>query len=621
LIQVDLLGKEKEIVKTKIMFICLSILLFGCSENLIVNEVVEDNAIEEIIEENVEEEITEEEVIIVEESIHDYVEVLENQMRPLGEILYSSERGGDRDLYLLNIRTGREHLLLDLPSQEGHGDFSPDGYKIVFFSTMDDNRELYTIDLRESPLNPIRLTHNNGQDHLPDWSPDGHYIVFESTRDGNSEIYIMNSDGSNERRLTKNSVKDKQPKFSPDGKKIMYTTWYSGIQHAAVIHMADILSSDAMPEPETIDVKSVGYVDFHPNENKIIYHGNLKGKYHIFTMDLDTLETELLSEYSTYNNFVPVYSPDGHWYSFNTEKSFGTGDVWIKHVTEDIEIQLTIDPSSDWGPDFRPRPSMNKFVYDSNIEGDREIFLLEHGQHIKLTDNTSKDGIPYWSPDGEKIVFFSNRDGDDEIYVMNSDGSDPIQLTDNDKEDRAAVFSNDGSYIAFSSKRDGDREIFIMSSDGKYQTQVTFNEQADFWPSFSKDDQYLTYTYFGESQDTYRLDFKAWLQDPSTKPELFKENCSRIEYSPDNHRIAYSTKINGSWDIAVCDADGSNEVLMTFGGGDEWVPTWMDDDHIIFSRESGYKAYLILMNIHTLEESILRENDAQNWRPVYSPYY
>ncbi len=53
----------------------------------------------------------------------------------------------------------------------------------------------------------------------------------------------------------------------------------------------------------------------------------------------------------------------------------------------------------------------------------------------RLTYNDSWDSSPSWSPDGEKIVFDSDRDGFIEIYVMNADGSDQERLTYSDSWD------------------------------------------------------------------------------------------------------------------------------------------------------------------------------------------
>ncbi|MCH7783487.1 PD40 domain-containing protein [candidate division KSB1 bacterium] len=38
-----------------------------------------------------------------------------------------------------------------------------------------------------------------------------------------------------------------------------------------------------------------------------------------------------------------------------------------------------------------------------------------------ITTTFIRNGSPSWSPDGEKIIFYSDRNGNDEIYIMNED--------------------------------------------------------------------------------------------------------------------------------------------------------------------------------------------------------
>ena len=42
-----------------------------------------------------------------------------------------------------------------------------------------------------------QLTNNDSYDGNPGWSPDGERLVFDSTRDDNDEIYVMDADGAN----------------------------------------------------------------------------------------------------------------------------------------------------------------------------------------------------------------------------------------------------------------------------------------------------------------------------------------------------------------------------------------------------------------------------------------
>ena len=50
------------------------------------------------------------------------------------------------------------------------------------------------------------LTWNAAHDGGGSWSPDGRKIVFYSSRDGNNEIYVMNADGSGQRILVAEPV-------------------------------------------------------------------------------------------------------------------------------------------------------------------------------------------------------------------------------------------------------------------------------------------------------------------------------------------------------------------------------------------------------------------------------
>ncbi|MBM3213279.1 hypothetical protein FJZ33_13770 [Candidatus Poribacteria bacterium] len=130
----------------------------------------------------------------------------------------------------LVLFTGIVVLLLGVGAQ------SPQKPQIVFHSNRDDASfdDIYVMD--QDGSNIRRLTNTPGfYDEIPDWSPDGQKIVFCSTRDENLELYVMNADGSDKRNLTKNSVEDYMPSWSPDGKKIAFRSARDGNYEVYVV--------------------------------------------------------------------------------------------------------------------------------------------------------------------------------------------------------------------------------------------------------------------------------------------------------------------------------------------------------------------------------------------------
>lgn len=144
-----------------------------------------------------------------------------------GDLLFTSERDGNRELYLLNAGDSQPRNLSQHPADDQQPAWSPDGRELLFSSGRDGSFNIYRLALDSGQV--TRLTNSRGFDEWPAWSPDGQYIAFVSTRDGgNQEIYVMDRDGGNLRRLTNDPAADTTPIWSPDGRNLLFVSERQG---------------------------------------------------------------------------------------------------------------------------------------------------------------------------------------------------------------------------------------------------------------------------------------------------------------------------------------------------------------------------------------------------------
>src|SRR5271156_2245081 len=118
------------------------------------------------------------------------------------QIVFVSDRAGDPVLYLANS-DGPDVQKLEMPDMGYVVDpsWSPNGQLLAFsWRRPSGNFDIYIMDIVNRQL--VELTRDAGRNERPSWAPDGRHIVFESTRNGKREIWSMLADGSLPRQLT-----------------------------------------------------------------------------------------------------------------------------------------------------------------------------------------------------------------------------------------------------------------------------------------------------------------------------------------------------------------------------------------------------------------------------------
>jgi len=210
---------------------------------------------------------------------------------------------------------------------------------------------------------------------------------------------------------------------------------------------------------------------------------------------------------------LPAWSPDGTKIAFGrTTFQISAPEIYVMNADGSNQTRITNNSTSDRQPSWSPDGAKIAFV--SNRDGNDEIYVMnaDGSNQTRLTNNPAFDFDPAWSPDGTRIAFTSTRDfpgitgniaNGFELYVMNADGTNPVRLTNNSTSDSGPSWSPDGTRIAFTSQRDGLPLVYVMNADGSNQINITQSTTLDSSdPEWAPDGTSIAFTSYNRVGQT-----------------------------------------------------------------------------------------------------------------------
>lgn len=307
-----------------------------------------------------------------------------------GHIIFVSNRGGQNDLYMttpdgIELTRLTTNAALDNSSTPR---VSPDNSKIAFSATIDNNTDIYILDIASGAI--TRVTDAQEKDSSPSWSPNGQQLVYESFRDGNLEIYIVNIDGSNPTRLTNDPSGDSNPVWSPVSNDIVFVSNRFGNSDLFLLSPNGTVSTlTTNPSPDNTPAWS-------PDGNFIAFQSFSGELSNICLIGRDGLNQDCVSnspaEYGT-----PVWSSDGLKIAVNSHIN-DTYSIVVYNRYEHTTIQLSqkeIQPrgAPAWSPDGL------RLVFQAQSGDDMEIYhaLILTNEFTRVTSVPGYDGEPVWA--------------------------------------------------------------------------------------------------------------------------------------------------------------------------------------------------------------------------------
>jgi Tol biopolymer transport system component len=422
---------------------------------------------------------------------------------------------------------------------------SPDGQKIVFVATSEGQSRLWV-----RPLDSVSGRALAGTDgaSLPFWSPDSESVGFFAegklkrvdinrgnvqiltdapsgrggawNRDGTiiftpngtqSPIFRVSATGGTASAVTRTEAaketSHRYPQFLPDGHHFLY--YVQGTPESHGVYVGDL---DGSRGRRLFDLDSAAVYE-STGHLLFVRQGTL------FAQDFDAARLEPkgnpfsvvqhIATSITAQGFAAVSASSAGPVIYRTASSSGRRQfLWFDRAGK--EISKAGDP---FGATTLSISRDNRRVVSAQmINNNQDVWLLDLDRNAlsRFTFDPGVDVSPIWSPDGQQIVFQSNRRGAYDLYSATAPGREELLLADG-HDKRPLDWSPDRRFVVYADldpKGIGNWELWALPMDGDRKKPfpvVRKNFDADI-AQFSPDGKWIAY----QSNESGR--FEIYLQ-------------------------------------------------------------------------------------------------------------
>ena len=212
------------------------------------------------------------------------------------------------------------------------------------------------------------------------------------------------------------------------------------------------------------------------------------------------------------------------------------------------EVTISTDEGTWMSVDVHPRGQ--KIIFD--LLGDLYELPIQGGKATRITEGLAFDSQPKYAPDGNSILFLSDRSGGNNVWLIDRNEEDTLQITNgNTSKMQSADWSPDGDYIAVS-KGTRNFKLHLYHKDGGEGSQLISEPERlkISEPTFSADGRLI---WFSERMGAWQYNAKlpqyqlATYDREDGKKEVMTSRYGSAftpTLSPDGKWLVYGSRFN-----------------------------------------------------------------------------
>ncbi len=191
--------------------------------------------------------------------------------------------------------------------------------------------------------------------------------------------------------------------------------------------------------------------------------------------------------------FLSILAPTA--YAQTVEQNDSAATAAAKSKSLPLITTRTLEFTTDEGTWISLDLSRDGGTILFELLGDLYTVPIEGGEATRITSGQAYDMQPRYSPDGNRMVFVSDRNGSENLWLADTDGGNARALTTGERQNYLSpVWTPDGDYIIATKGS----QLWLYHKDGGSGVQVTGHRPdgapappAHLGPAFGSDPRHL----------------------------------------------------------------------------------------------------------------------------------